>query len=404
MSETHLIDGQFDPEFSEVADAFAQNFEQRNEVGASICIYHRGQLVVDLWGGHADEARTLPWDKDTVSIVYSCTKAATALCAHLLIDQGKLNLNAPVGDYWPEYACNGKENTTVAMMLNHSAGMASATSPVPDGGFLDWETAISILQADPPWWEPGTRHGYHMLTFGWTVGELVRRVSGKSLGQFFRDELAGPMGADFWIGAPDDVEARVSRIIGYKPQPNEQLPPFTQVMLADPASLQAQCLRNNGRTDFNAPITHKAEIGGAGGIANARGMAKLFSCLSASTSDDLYSQARIDAMGAVSSASMQDATLLIPTRFGQGFMCSMDNRHIPGGQDCSFIIGRNAFGHVGMGGSCVFFDPDANLVFAYSMNRMGGGILLNSRGQSLIDAAYVSLGYESNAPGFWVPS
>ena len=403
MSSPVPIQGQFDPEFAEVADAFSQNFEFRNEVGASLCIYRQGECVVDIWGGLAEQETETPWQEDTVSIVYSCTKAATALCAHLLIDRGELNLHAPVGDYWPEYACNGKEQTTVAMFLNHSAGMASARAPIKDGGFLDWDYTVSQLAAEAPWWVPGTRNGYHMLTFGWTVGELVRRVSGKSLGEFFRTELAEPLGADFWIGFPEYHDHRVAPIIPYKPVKGESLPPFTQVMLSDAESLQAQCLRNNGRLSFNAPKTHRAEIGGAGGIANARAMAKLFSCLSPSSQAEMYSPARVAAMGSVSTATMQDATLLIPSRFGQGFMCSMDNRHIRGGHECSFIIGRNAFGHVGMGGSCVFFDPDCDLVFAYSMNRMGGGILLNSRGQSLIDTTYEILGYSGNAPGFWSP-
>ena len=397
------IQGDFIPEFGGVADAFAQNFETRGEVGASLCIYRHGQCVADLWGGKADAEKDINWSEDTVSIVYSCTKAMTALCAHLLIDRGELNLHAPVGDYWPEYACNGKEKTTVAMFLNHTAGMASLTSPVKDGGLTDWDYTVELMAKDPPWWVPGTRNGYHMLTFGWTVGELVRRVSGMSLGEFFRKELAEPLDADFWIGLPEAIDKRVAPVLAYKPAPGETLPPFTRVMLSEPESLQAACMKNNGRLNFNKASTHRAEIGGAGGISNARGMAKVFAALSPSHPDEMFSPARVSAMGNVSAATMEDATLLIPTRFGQGFMCSMDNRHVRGGQDCSFIIGRNAFGHVGMGGSCVFFDPEADLVFAYSMNKMGGGILLNDRGQSLIDATYETLGYSGNPAGFWAP-
>lgn len=401
MSAELNIDGKFDPEFSAVADAFAQNFELRNEIGASLCVYRHGECVVDMWGGIADPDTNKPWQEDTIGIVFSCTKAMTALSAHLLVDRGQLNLHAPIGDYWPEYACNGKEKTTVSMFLNHQAGMASLRDPVKPGGMLDWDYIVSEIARTEPWWEPGTRNGYHMITFGWTVGELVRRVSGQSLGDFFKAEIADPSGADFSIGLPESEEGRVAPVIFYKPQPGETLSPFTKMLLTDPASLQAQCYKNTGGLNYNAPDTHKAHIGGAGGIANARAMAKIFSRLSPSAAEPLLSPARIEAMGSVVSASQTDATLLIPTRFGQGFMCSMDNRHIAGGQDISFIIGRNAFGHVGAGGSCVFFDPDADLVFAYSMNRMGSGILLNSRGQSLIDATYESLGYSSNAPGFW---
>lgn len=403
MSAELNIDGKFDPEFSLVADAFAQNFELRNEVGASICVYRQGECVVDMWGGVADQATGKPWTEDTVSIVFSCTKAMTALSAHLLVDRGELNLHAPVGDYWPEYACNGKEKTTVGMFLNHTAGMASLRDPVKQGGMLDWDYITGEIAKTAPWWEPGTRNGYHMITFGWTVGELIRRVSGKSLGEFFKTEITDPLGADFSIGFPEAEEERVAPVIHYRPQPGETLSPFTKALLSDPESLQAQCFKNTGGLNYNDPATHRAHIGGAGGISNARAMAKIFSNLSPTAVEPLLSPARIQAMGAVVSGTQQDATLLIPSRFAQGFMCSMDNRHILGGQDCSFIVGRNAFGHVGAGGSCVFFDPDSDLVFAYSMNRMGSGILLNSRGQSLIDAAYESLGYTSNAPGFWVP-
>lgn len=401
MAGHDLMQGHVSPEFAHVADAFAENFELREEVGASVCAFHRGEKVVDLWGGHMDAARTKPWEEDTLSIVFSCTKAMTALCAHLLVQRGQLNLNAKVTDYWPEYGQNGKEETTVLMFLNHTAGMAALTEPVRDGGMLDWDYIVERLAADPPWWRPGTRNGYHMISFGWTVGELVRRVSGKSLGTFLREELAGPLGADFWIGLPEALEPRVAPMINYIPQQGEALPRFTQTAMTDPASLQYKSFLNTGGLEFNSRDAHAAEIGGAGGISNARGMAKMFLSLSETSDGEYFSADRIAAMGQVSAATMEDATLLIPSRFGQGFMTSMDNRMLPGGHNMSMIIGRNAFGHVGMGGSVVFFDPDCDLVFAYSMNRMGGGILLNARGQSLIDAAYEALGYRSNASGAW---
>lgn len=403
MSAQYNVDGTFDPEFAGVADAFSQNFETRGEVGASLAIYREGECVADLWGGLANPATETPWTKDTVSIVFSCTKAATALCAHLLVQRGELNLNAPVGDYWPEYACNGKEDTTVLMMLNHSAGVAAFNEPVEPGALLDWDKAVDLLAKESPWWEPGTRNGYHALTFGWTVGELVRRVSGKSLGEFFRTELAEPMGADFWIGLPEEIEPRIAPMIPFKPEPGAPLSPFTMKMLTDQTSLQHKSFFNNGSLQIDSRAGRAAHLGGAGGVSNARGMAQLFQCLSPSHPSDFYSNARIGAMGYVSTATRDDANLMIPTRFGQGFMCSMDNRHLRFGHDSSFIIGRNAFGHVGMGGSCVFYDPDADLIFAYTMNNMGGGILLNPRGQSLVDATYDAMGYSGNAAGYWMP-
>ena len=401
MAGHDLMSGDVTSEFAHVGDAFAENFERRGEVGASVCVYHKGQKVVDLWGGHKDEAKTEPWEENTISIVFSCTKAVTALCAHILIDQQKLNLYAKVSDYWPEYKGNGKDDTTVLMFLNHTAGVTGLREPVQEGGMLDWDHIVSRLASETPWWEPGTRNGYHMITFGWTVGELVRRVSGKSLGEFMREHLAEPNGADFWIGLPEAEEARVAPMILYTPGPNEPLSRFTQTVVSNPASLQHLSMLNTGGLNFNARETHAAELGGAGGISNARGLARVFLSLSENSEHCLFSEDRRAAMGQVSAATLEDATLLIPSRFGQGFMTSMDNRALPGGQDMSFIIGRNAFGHVGMGGSAVFHDPDCDLVFAYTMNRMGGGILLNARGQSLIDATYESLGYRSNASGAW---
>jgi CubicO group peptidase (beta-lactamase class C family) len=402
MAGHDLMDGHVSSEFAFVGDAFAENFERRDEVGASVCVFHKGEKVVDLWGGHTDETREKRWEEDTLSIVFSCTKAATALCAHLLVERGELNLNARVSDYWPEYAQNGKEDTTVLMFLNHSAGVAALNEPVRDGGMLDWDYITGHLAKEAPWWRPGTRNGYHMITFGWTVGELVRRVSGKSLGTFFRDELCEPLGADFWIGLPEELETRVAPMINFVPGPNDPLNAFTHKVVSDPASLQHKALLNMGGLDFNSREAHAAEIGGGGGISNARGMATLFTSLSPGAGHDMFSEDRKTAMGKVSTATMEDATLLIPSRFGQGFMTSMDNRALPGGHDMSLVIGQNAFGHVGMGGSVVFFDPECDLVFAYSMNKMGGGILLNARGQSLVDAAYESLGYRSNASGVWM--
>ncbi|MBT7155022.1 MAG: beta-lactamase family protein, partial [Deltaproteobacteria bacterium] len=165
------ISGSYEPKFEQVLKEFIQNFQQRDEVGASVCIKIEGETVVDLWGGQADPRKNKPWDKDTVSIIFSCTKAAVALCAHMLIDQGKLELNTPVTDYWPEFGKNGKENITVAMMLNHSAGLPAFREPIKKGGFADWDYMVHRLEEEAPFWEPGTRNGYHMISFGWTVGE-----------------------------------------------------------------------------------------------------------------------------------------------------------------------------------------------------------------------------------------
>ena len=395
------VQGTCDPKFSQLREEFERNFAERGEKGASVCLSVNGETMVDLWGGVADVKTGEAWREETVSIVFSCTKAATALCAHILIDRGELELQAPVSKYWPEFAKAGKEKTTVQMMLNHESAIPALREPVKEKGFLDWDYMIQRMEDEPAWWEPGTRNGYHMVNFGWTVGELVRRVSGKSLGQFFADEVAGPTSADFWIGLPDGVEPHIAPILPYIPQAGDQMSDFVGLLMKDPNSIQALSFNNNGGWGANDADAHRAEIGGAGGISNARGQVAMYTPL-ACNDGSLVSADRLAAMSMVSTATQGDATLLVPTRFASGFMKSMDNRALPGAQAQSAIIGKEAFGHVGAGGHIGFADPECGLAFSYTMSQMGQGLLMNERGQSLIDAAYRALGYRTNAPGAWV--
>lgn len=398
------IHGACDPKFQAVADAFAENFTARGEVGASVCLSVEGETVVDLWAGLADPETGAAWERETICPVYSCTKAATALCAQLLIDRGELDLYAPIARYWPEFAHAGKEDALVLMALNHSVGLPALRAPVPDGGFNDWNYVVERLAAEEPFWKPGTRNGYHMITFGWLVGELVRRVSGKSLGAFFQDEIAGPLGLDFWIGLPEAEEARFAPIIPFRPDPQAPMAAFTKALLADNTSIQALSWFNTGGFNVNARASRAAEIGGGGGIANARGLAGMYAPLAndgMANGKQLISKTRIDAMRAVSVATMEDANLLLPTRFSQGFMLCMDNRWQPPHADNSAILGAGAFGHVGAGGSIGFADPERRLAMGYAMTRMGGGLLLNTRGQALVDAAYGTLGATDTERGYW---
>jgi len=400
------VQGKCEPGFERVAEEFLANFSERDELGASVCVDVDGARKVDLWGGHVRADADDPWNADTVSIVFSCTKAATALCAHMLIDRGELDLNARVTKYWPEFGQNGKGEVTVAMMLNHSAGLPALREAVKPGGYYDWDYMCDRLAAEEPFWEPGTRNGYHMITFGWTVGELVRRVSGRSLGTFFREEVAEPLGIEFFIGLPPEHEPRVAPMVPWLPTPDAEPLPFNQALMSDPRSIQSLSLLNSGGYSPDAPEAYAAEIGGGGGISNARGLAGLYQPLANGgvTRDGrvrLLSAERVAQMSQVSMATQCDATLLAPTRFGLGFMRSMDNRHRPSGSMETAILGERAFGHAGAGGSIGFADPDCGLAFGYSMNRMGAGILLNPRGQSLVDATYRALGYRTDAPGFW---
>lgn len=393
------VSGICDERFAEVQAEFEKNFAERGEVGAAVSIKIDGTPLVDLWAGTVDREGT-PWAEDTMTVVFSCTKGATALSAHLLADRGELDLDVLVADYWPEFATNGKENATVSMMLNHSVGVPAIRERLPDGAYADWDLMVERLAAEEPWWEPGTRNGYHMMSFGWTVGELVRRVSGRSLGTFFAEEIAGPLGAEFHIGVPADREDRVASVISSRPDPDE-MTDFTKVVIEQPDSLQRMALMNNGGFNPNDPVYHRAEIGGGGGVANARGLATLYSPL-AKGGDGLYSPAAVARMSEVSVATGCDATLLMPSRFGLGFMKSMDNRRRPKGDRDSVVLSSEAFGHVGAGGSIGFADPRRGLSFGYSMSKMGPGLLLNDRGQALVDATYRALGCRDNAAGVWV--
>jgi CubicO group peptidase (beta-lactamase class C family) len=404
-----MVEGTCKPGFERVAEAFKANFDANGEVGASVFLTVGSETVVDLWGGIADPKAGTPWKKDTVSIVFSCTKGATALCAHILASRGKLDLDAPVVELWPEFGQHGKAHVTTRMMLDHSAGVPALRAKVKDDGPYDWAYMTGRLADEEPFWVPGTRNGYHGFTFGWTVGEMVRRASGKSLGTFFQEEVAKPLGLDFWIGLPEEIEPRVAPILPHVYKAEDMKTPFLLDLGTNkqsPASLfffNVVAWRTGGA---NTRAGHAAEIGAANGITNARGLAGMYAPL-ANGGGKLVDGKTLARMGEVSMATHDDATLRIPTRFALGFMKSMDNRRRAlgaklFGEDCdSVILGSPAFGHVGAGGSLGFADPAAGLSFGYTMNRMGPGLLMNSRGQPLVDAAYLSLGYKNKDGGVW---
>lgn len=405
-----MTQGTCRPGFERVAEAFEKNLKEKGEIGASVCLTVSGETVVDLWGGVADPKSNAPWTRDTVSIVFSCTKGATALCAHVLASRGELDLDAPVAELWPEFAQHGKERVTTRMMLDHSSAVPAVRAKVKEDGPYDWAYMTERLAAEVPFWEPGTRNGYHGFTFGWTVGEMVRRTSGKSLGTFFREEIAGPLGLDFWIGLPEEIEPRVAPIVPHVYKAADAVTPFMRDLATNKESIAALFYFNNGAWrsgGANTRAGHAAEIGAANGITNARGLAGMYAPL-ANGGGDLVDATTLARMGEVSMATHDDATLRIPTRFALGFMKSMDNRKrslaakLWGGDCDSVILGSSAFGHVGAGGSLGFADPVAGLSFGYTMNRMGPGLLMNERGQSLVDAAYLSLGYRNKDGGVWV--
>jgi len=385
------IKGSCHKDFQKVAETFAQNFEKYGEIGSSVCVVVDGEITVDLWAGYKNEQRKEEWDRNTLSIAFSSTKAALAVCAHLLIDRGELNTKEKVTKYWPEYGKKGKEDTTVEMILNHSAGLPALKTEVKEGGFLDWDYMVELLENEEPFWVPGEETGYHMMTTGWLIGELIKRVSGKSLGKFFNDEISDPYNLDYWIGLPESEDERVAKVTPFKSSPNDKPSGFAKAFRADQNSIQRLSLTNTGGYDYNSRETYRSELGGVGGITNARSLAGMFTPL-AQNNEKLLSKISVKKLSESNVKSGIDNMLLFPTNFSEGFMLHMDNRGSFEGEGGSFMIGPNAFGHVGFGGSsATFADPDCKMSFGYLVNRLGGEYLINARGQSLIDAAYKCL-------------
>ncbi|MBO6703218.1 MAG: beta-lactamase family protein [Pseudomonadales bacterium] len=392
--------GTYDTKFEPVISEFVRNFEEREEQGASLCFNVDGETVVDVWGGRKHPKQEADWQNDTLSIVHSLTKAAVSICVHILVAEGRLGLHEKVTRYWPEFGQNGKEDVTVEMMLNHTVGLSAARDRLPEGAFLDFDFMADVMAKEAPWWRPGTRHGYQMATYGWTAGELVRRASGMSLGEFFRDRLADPLDLDFYMGLPESEHHRVARMMRWTPNKAEPVTAFTLALLNDRKSLQSLAFMNNGKHKTDQPESYLAEYGAAGGLANARGAAGMFAPF-ANGGGDFVDRVTLERMQATSAAG-EDVTLLCPTRFSLGFMLSMDNRHRETGALETIIMGKHAFGHAGAGGSVGFADTECRLGFGYTMNKMGAGILLNLRGQSLIDETYRCLGYTTDEPGYWI--
>lgn len=384
------ICGTCDERFRLVKETFRLNFSERGELGAAVCVTANGRAVVDLWGGIADHVRGRPWERDTLTLIFSATKGATALCAHMLVSRGQLDLDAPVANYWPELVA-GESGMPVRMLLNHQAGLPAIDEPMPPDAIFDWPAMVHALERQRPHWPPGTAHGYHAMTFGWLVGELVRRLSGRSVGQFFRDEVARPLGLDFWIGLPAAHESRVSRL-RMPALPAEPTPLMRALLRRDSltakAFLNPRSLMQPGQA--NSRAVHAAEIPAANGIATARALAEMYAPLACGGRLGqivLVDRDTLAAMGRVESDG-PDRVLLLPTRFAAGFMKSIDNR-----PDSSALFGPNpeAFGHSGAGGSFGMVDPVAGISIAYVMNQMGPGVLLGERGQALIDAVYECL-------------
>jgi CubicO group peptidase (beta-lactamase class C family) len=364
------VDGVVAPGFEPVRDAFARNFETAGDVGAALTVYRHGTPVVDLWGGTADVTTGAPWQRDTLQLVYSATKAATATAAHLLAQRGQLDLDAPVAEYWPEFAAEGKAAIPVRWLLSHRAGLPAIDRAVPVADALRWDPMVEALAAQRPAWEPGTAHGYHGRTFGWLVGEVIRRVSGRSPGRYFADEVAAPLGLDFFIGLPEAERPRVARMVT-DPEPSLDDIPLDQVpdefkdllaALADPNSLMVRAFAlTEPDLDFDAPGTQAAEIPSSNGIGTARALARLYAALLGELDGVRLLDPETVAAATREQAAGQDRVLMVPSRYASGYM--LPTTFGPLG-------GPNSFGHPGRGGSLGYADPDTGTAFGYVVNHI----------------------------------
>ena len=382
MGSDAEIHGTHDPRFSAVRDAFAANFSAGREVGASFAATLDGEPVVDLWGGHADAARTRRWERDTIVNVYSTTKAMTALCAHMLVDRGLLDVDAPVARYWPEFAQHGKAAITVRQVLSHTAGLAAIHRKLGVEALYDWDLMVATLAAETPSWEPGSASGYHALTFGHLVGEIIRRITGQTPGAFFRAAggCAAAGGFSYW-------PCRIRRPPRGRDGPGVGRRSGVRVARSIPQSLRGKVLGNPPLRPgiANTRAWRAAEIPAANGHGNARSVAHVLAALACGGTLD-----GVRLLGAPTLARAieeqcygRDLVLGFRLRWGLGFMLS--SRELPLGPN------PRTFGHGGWGGSLGFADLDARVSWAYVMNRMSPGTTGDSRAAGPVAALYGSL-------------
>jgi len=377
-----LIAGFCDARFGTVRKQFTQNFETRAERGGAVAVWHCGRLVVDLWGGWSDLTRQVPWGRDTIVNVFSVSKALCAIAVMRTVDQGLLDLDRRVSEYWPEFAEGGKDEVTVRQLMSHQAGLPAIRKPLPDGSALDWHVITSALAEQEPWWRPGTAHGYHVNTFGFLAGELVRRVSGRTIGTLVREDVAAPLGADVHIGLPKSEHSRVSDFLW--PPGNLQKPEID----SDDTLMRLNTYWNppgfSGSHWVNTARWREAEVPSTNGHGNARGIARVYAAL---VEDGAIDGVRILTRAALAAATTEqvngpDIINQRPSRFGIGFQLTQPER--PLGPHAG------AFGHFGAGGSLGFCDPEARIAFGYVTNDMGPR-WQNPRNRALLDAVYASL-------------
>ena len=372
------VQGNFDERFAPTMSQFASHIATGQDVGASFALSVDGEMVVDVWAGSQDEAGEIPWKEDTIINVYSSTKTVSFLCALVAADRGLIDFDAPVGNYWPEFIANGKEGVLVWHLMNHAAGLPGLDRPVSLEEMCDWDTITGMLAEQAPWWEPGSANGYHAMTQGYLIGEVIRRVTGQSLGQFLREEIAGPLDADFYVGVPETEFHRICDLIpaaGGVPASNEG-------SIADRTFASPAPRAEDSWTD----IWRRAEIPAANGHGNARALVRLqtpLACAGRAFGVDLVSE--ITARSVMQERiSGMDLVLEAPLTFGLGFVLSRDPvRLSPNDNACYWG---------GWGGSSVLVDQDARLAMSFVMNKMFPGTLGDTRSFNLARQVYRDLG------------
>lgn len=380
MSDSSAIHGTVAPGFEPLADAFAAT--HRAEGGSALSVRVEGEVVADLWAGIADPHSGRAWDRDTPAVVFSCSKGVVAVLVGTLVEGGLIELDRPLAEYWPEFAARGKGSVTVRQVLAHRAGVPAFHADIDLATALDPQAIAETLADAEPLWEPGTAHSYHALTYGWLAGELIRRVTGRSVGQYLRD-VADPLVADFWFGVPAEVETRIARLIAGESVLN---PPFPMSPPPEGSGMywiqRAMTLGSAFPADlvsrgrgFDDPLVHRAEVPGAGGIGTAAGLATLFSATVTETNGyRLLSSAVIDDMTRVQSEGPAYWPMPMPgpaPRWGTGFMLPWERRA---------FLGSRSFGHDGAGGGLAFADPERRVGFGYVTNLLE---MDDDRGESI---------------------
>ncbi|MEU5579758.1 serine hydrolase domain-containing protein [Streptomyces huasconensis] len=380
------VHGTVDAGFEPVRDAFVRNFGERGERGAAVAVYRGGRKVVDLWGGvrDVDGDGDTPWESGTAQVIRSATKGVAAAALLLLHQRGELDLDAPVGAYWPEFKAHGKDDVLVRHVLAHRAGVPALDRPLTPAEALDPDLAAAVVAAQAPFWEPGTGHGYHAQTYSWLTGELVRRVTGKAVGEWIDAEIARPYGLGLWVGLPEAEAARVGRIGRIEPPAAPgglRTRPKRNVAqaYADPASLTRRAFGAiDPLPDENDPAYRAAALPASNGIATADGLARFYAALTGEVDGaaPLFTPETVDAARAEASAG-PDRVLVVPTRFGLGYM-------LHGG--ASPLLSPGSFGHPGRGGALGFADPEPGIAFGYVTNGMNKGVTADPRAQALVRA------------------